>query len=99
MTGTAATRWPWARGPIPAVSFQAYGTLKYGVNVACGDLDGDGIDEIVTAPGPAPLFGAHVRGWDYDGGVLAPIPGCSFFAYPPAEFRWGANVAIGRFRE
>ncbi len=85
--------------PIPAVSYFAYGTLRYGVNVTCGDIDGDGIEEIVTGPGPSALFGAHVRGWNYDGDVLAPVPGCSFFAFSPADTLYGANVAVGKFWE
>jgi len=85
--------------PIPGVSYFAYGTLRYGVNVTCGDLDGDGIDEIVTGPGPSTLFGAHVRGWNYDGLAVQPIPGCSFFAFDPASYRYGAEVAVGRFWE
>ncbi len=85
--------------PIREVSYFAYGTLRYGVNVTCGDIDDDGIDEIVTGPGPSALFGAHVRGWNYDGDVLEPIPGCSFFAFSPAQYLYGAKVAVGRFRE
>jgi len=72
------------------VSFFAYGTLKFGVNVACGDVDGDGIDEIVTGAGPGAVFGPHVRGWNVDGGAAAPIAGISFFAY--GTLKWGANV-------
>ncbi len=67
--------------PIQGISYFAYGTLKWGVNVACGDLDGDGMDEIVTGPGPGSIFGAHVRGWNSDGGPATPIPGINFFAY------------------
>ncbi len=85
--GTAAS--------IPAVSFLAYGTNKYGVNVCCGDVDGDGIDEIVTAPGPSPVFGAHIRGWDFDGGTLAELPGYNFFAWQPYEALYGAQVFAG----
>jgi hypothetical protein len=66
---------------MPGVSFLAYGTNQYGVNVACGDIDGDGIDEIITGPGPGTVFGAHVRGWNYDGGTMASMPGVSFVAY------------------
>jgi len=77
--------------PISSVSYFAYGTLQWGVNVACGDLDGDGIDEIITGPGPGFVFGSHVRGWDYSGGVLSPMPTVSYFAYPDALY--GAVVA------
>ncbi len=80
---------------IPAVSFFAYGTPRYGVRVSCGDLDGDGIDELVTAPGPSSLFGPHIRGWNYDGETVAPLTGCSFFALPPADYSHGAQIDAG----
>jgi len=80
---------------IPAVSYFAYGTQKYGVRVSCGDVDGDGIDEIITAPGPSSLFGPHIRGWNYDGAAVAPIAGCSFFALPPAQYSYGAQLFAG----
>ncbi len=79
--------------PVPEVNFFAYGTLKYGVNVACGDLNGDSIDEIVTGAGPGSVFGPHVRGWKVDGETVAPIPGVSFFAY--GTLKYGVNVAAG----
>ena len=79
---------------IPGVSFLAYGTNKFGVNVAAGDLDGDGLAEIVTAPGPSSLFGAHIRGWNIDGSVT-PMPGFSFFAWPATQSTYGAQVFAG----
>jgi hypothetical protein len=79
--------------PIPGVSFFAYGTLKYGVNVVCGDLDADGFDEIVTGPGPGVVFAPHVRGWDVDGGTAAAMNGVNFIAYPGIV--WGARVGAG----
>jgi len=83
-----------ATSPIPGVSYFAYGTLRWGVNVACGDIDGDGMDEIVTGPGPGTVFGPHVRGWNHDGGgSTSPIPGVSYFAY--GTLLWGVNVACG----
>ncbi len=89
--------WRWDGGetvsPLPGVSFLAYGTNRWGVNVACGDIDGDGKDEIVTGAGPGAIFGPHVRGWNVDGGTAAPIPGVSYFAY--GTLRWGVNVACG----
>jgi hypothetical protein len=79
--------------PLAGVSYFAYGTPKYGVNVSCGDIDGDGVDEIVTGAGPGTVYGAHVRGWNVDGGTAAPIPVVSFFAYGTP--RWGVRVACG----
>ncbi len=78
---------------ISAVSFFAYSTNQFGVNVTCGDVDGDGIDEIVTGPGPGSVFGAHVRGWNHDGSGISPLPGLSFFAFSWPENRFGAKVS------
>ena len=98
--GPGAVFGPHVRGfqrsgtPIPEISFLAYGTNRWGVNVACGDLDGDGREEIVTGAGPGPDFGPLVRGWNWDGtGVVAPLAGVSFLAY--GSHHWGVNVACG----
>ncbi len=82
-----------AAASMPGVSFLAYGTNQFGVNVACGDVDGDGIDEIVTGPGPGVVFGAHVRGWNHDGSGISPLPGLSFFAFSWPENHYGARVS------
>jgi len=79
--------------PVPGASFLAYGTNRYGVNVSCGDLDGDGRDEFVTGAGPGAVFGPHVRGFSYQGGTVAPVPGVSYFAYGTPK--WGVNVCCG----
>ncbi len=84
-----------AIAPIAAVSFLAYGTNKYGVEVSCGDVDGDGIDEIVTGAGPGAVFGPHVRGWNYDGATLTPLSGYSFFAWETPPLSYGVNVFAG----
>jgi hypothetical protein len=81
--------------PMPGVSFLAYGTPRWGVNVTCGDIDGDGIDEIVTGPGPSELFGSHVRGWNCDGGSVTAIPGVNFFPFPNIPNAMGCVVACG----
>ena len=80
--------------PLNSVSFFAYGTNKFGLNVTAGDVDGDGIDEIITGAGPGAVFGPHVRGWNHDGGTIAPLPGFSFFAWSD-DVRFGVNVSAG----
>lgn len=59
-----------------------------GVNVAVGDLEGDGSVEIVT--GTENGGGAQIRVFNGDGVLINP----GFFAYD-AAFRGGVNVAIG----
>jgi hypothetical protein len=66
-----------------------------GVNVTCGDVDGDGIDEIITGPGPSSFFGAHVRGWNHDGSGVNQLSGYSFFAWPADLLRYGCRVSSG----
>jgi len=65
------------------------------VLVAAGDLDADGIDEILTAPGPGTAYPCQVRGFNYDGEALAAMPGVSFLAFDPAVVRRGGNLATG----
>jgi ELWxxDGT repeat protein len=61
-----------------------------GVNVASGDLNGDGTDDILTAAGPG--SGPNVRAFSgSDGSVLA-----SFFAYDPG-YRGGVHLAGGDY--
>jgi len=79
--------------PYPGISYFAYGTPKWGVNVSAGDLDGDGYDEIVTGAGPGAVYGPHVRGWNFDNSAIAAMPNVSFLAYGTAKF--GVNVACG----
>lgn len=55
-----------------------------GINVAMGDIDGDGIDEIITGTNPGST--THVRIFKEDGIVMG-----SFFAYP--GYYTGVNVA------
>jgi len=79
----------------PLTSFYAYSTENWGGNVACGDLDGDGDDEIITGPGPGPTYGSVVRGWDYEEGnppEIMPINEVFFFA---SSWKMGVNVAAG----
>ena len=69
-------------------SFMAYDkNFRGGVNVAVGDLDGDGKAEIVTGAGFG--GGPHVRIFDMSGKVKS-----QFMAYDK-NFRGGVNVAVG----
>jgi subtilisin family serine protease len=62
-------------------------SFRGGVNVASGDVNGDGVYEIITGAGPG--GGPHVRIFDYLGNVKG-----QFFAYDK-NFRGGVNVASG----
>ncbi len=71
----------------PVHTFFAYDpSFKGGVDVAAGDIDGDGTDEIITGTGPN--SGSHVRIFKPNGQVVS-----SFFAYP--GYSTGVNVAAG----
>ncbi len=74
-----------ADGTVLSQFFPYPVSFKGGVDVAAGDIDGDGIDEIITGAGPG--GGPHVRILSSTG-----IPRASFMAYPEA-FRGGVRVA------
>jgi hypothetical protein len=77
-------------------SFQAYeSTYRGGVRVAVGDINGDGIPEIITAPGRnhTPL----VEVWSIVNATAVTPPTApieSLLAYN-APFRGGVNLAVG----
>lgn len=67
-------------------------SLRSGVNVAAGDLDGDGKAEIITGSGSG--GGPHVKVFRL-GGSTNPLQEVSgFFAFAPS-FTGGVNVASG----
>ncbi len=69
-------------------SFDAYGKkFNGGVKLAVGDLDGDGIAEIITAPASA--GGPHVRIFSRSGDLKG-----QFMAFDPS-FRGGLSIGIG----
>ncbi len=94
VTGTGRGGGPHVRifnyqGKLIHPGFFAYGkNFRGGVNVALGDLDGNGWLEIITGAGFG--GGPHVRIWSGGGKLLHP----GFFAYSP-RFRGGVYVASG----
>lgn len=69
--------------------FFAYGVgFSGGVDVAAGNIDGAGRDEIITGAGPG--GGPHVRMFNADGGLRND----GFFAYG-VGFSGGVSVAVG----
>jgi hypothetical protein len=82
-------------------SFYPYApTFRGGVNVAAGDMNGDGHAEVVTGAGPG--GGPHVKVFDgtalATGGSMAAAaianPLKSFYAFNP-QFARGVSVAVG----
>jgi peptidoglycan/xylan/chitin deacetylase (PgdA/CDA1 family) len=73
---------------VPGASFFAYDAgFAGGVRVASGDLDADGVDEVVTSAGFS--GGPHVRAFAESGSPLGP----GFLAYDPG-FAGGVDVAV-----
>lgn len=94
VTGTGRGGGPQVRvfssdGRLINPGFFAYATnFRGGVNVAVGDLNADGINEIIAGAGYG--GGPHIRVFNRDGKLLS----SGFFAYNPS-FRGGVNVAVG----
>ncbi|MBU1203229.1 S8 family serine peptidase [Patescibacteria group bacterium] len=74
-------------GNVQSEFFAYDANFTGGVNIATGDVDGNGTLEIVTAPMAG--GGPHIRVFDYQGNLLY-----EFFAYD-AAFAGGVNVALG----
>src|SRR5207244_13194712 len=62
--------------------------FRGGARVATGDVTGDGVEDVVTVPGPG--GGPVVRIWDGVTGAMVR----EFNAYDPA-FRGGVTLALG----
>jgi sugar lactone lactonase YvrE len=64
--------------------------LQYGLNTALGDIDGDGIPEIITSPGPGPDNPATVTIWKQTGQYLTEMQSFSVFGGT-----YGVNISTG----
>lgn len=67
--------------PIDAGFFAYSESFKGGVNITCGDLDGDGKPELITSPGPT--GGPEVKTWKFTDGAWKMDQ--DFFAFAPEE--------------
>ena len=83
-------------GTFTGTRFEAYPSndYRFGVNVAARDLDGDGIAEIITGPGPSPFSESWVRVFSGDGTLLSD----GFLAFPEA-MKFGVKVSTGNVGE
>lgn len=73
-------------------NFMAYdANFRGGINVAVGDLEGNGLSEIITAPRSS--GGPHLRIFGYRNGVYRPVI-LGLMAYQP-NFHGGINLACG----
>lgn len=78
--------------PITGADFIALDTKK-GANVASGDFDGDGKDEIVVAAGSAPANAAQVKIFSFDTAISTVVEtGVDITAFAS---KFGANIAVG----
>ncbi|MEW6109622.1 MAG: FG-GAP-like repeat-containing protein [Nitrospirota bacterium] len=75
-----------ADGSDAETEFTAF-TNKYGANTAAGDIDGDGIDEIIVSPGSNRKNPARVKIFRADG---TEMPGLDFIALGT---KFGAGIA------
>src|SRR5207248_1500471 len=74
------------------LSIVPYGAaFRGGIHVAVGDVTGDGVPDIVTAP--AVGGGPHIRVFNSVTGQQIPGPLGSFYAYAP-NFTGGVFVAV-----
>ena len=78
---------------LPRVNFFAYSTLRYGVRVQGGDVEGDGFAELISGPGPGAIFSAQVRGWNVDGAGVSGLAGINANVFNGTTH--GCQVGLG----
>ena len=79
-----------ADGTATPVDFLAYSAGGFGVNVVGAEVNGPPRAEILTGPGPGPVFGPQVRGFDRDGNPMGKL---NWYAY--GTLRFGVNAGAG----
>jgi len=67
-----------------------YPDSGYGITIAAGDIDRDGIPELITAPSPGPNNPAKVTIWKYGQGALTELS-----AFTAFDGTYGVNISIG----
>lgn len=95
---TLGTRRPDGQ-PSPWSDVAAYGAAGYGLSVGAGDVDGDPMDEMLTGPGPSPVYGPQARAFNADSG---PIQKINYYAYGTLRYgvkSGGANLDADAFSE
>lgn len=76
--------------PVVINTWNAFGDPEVGCTVSMGDVDGDGLDEVVVGAGKT--GGPQVMKFEADGRLID-----SFFAFDP-HLRTGVDVAAGKIR-
>lgn len=71
--------------------FVAYDRFEVGARVSSGDVDKDGLDEVITIAGPGGT--SHIRIFDIENGKVK-VKKLDFFAFHPAN-RKGFDIASG----
>ncbi|MBN2224493.1 MAG: FG-GAP repeat protein [Deltaproteobacteria bacterium] len=69
--------------------------MRHGVRVSAGDIDGDGIDEIVAGPPHLKPYRNYFMTIDFDGGITAPKLSGWFCVYLKGYPHYGINLAAG----
>ncbi len=80
---------------VPVSSFYAFDadTVRYGGRVALGDVDGDGVDEVIVAKGEHVSNNSEVKIFELDG---TPLSGANLIPFSSA-FTKGVRVATADF--
>jgi hypothetical protein len=78
------------------INLLAYNT-KYGVKVSAGDIDCDGYDELITAPGPGETNTGDIKIWEIDtsGGTGQWSASLKSGFTAPFDYGFSVNLAAG----